>query len=83
LNLNDTLVSIIRTLIPSLVGLIISSLARIDIHLDSAALTVVADGLIIGLYYTIVRLLERWQPWFGWLLGMARQPAYGAVGEKV
>jgi len=64
----DYVASVIRTLVPIIVGTLVAN----GIEIDSEALTVV----IIGLYYSVVRLLEVNFPSAGWLLGLKGTPNY-------
>lgn len=72
--------SIVRTLVPIIVGAVIGWAVTQGIALDDQfeiALTLVITGAFQGVYYIGVRLLEQYvTPRFGWLLGVARQPAY-------
>lgn len=76
IGMSDLIVSVIRTQIPVLVGLIVIAATKVGADIDSAALAVMIDALAIGLYYTVVRALEqRWSK-AGVLLGVPRRPAY-------
>lgn len=76
--MEDTLKSVVRTLVPVVVGLIISGLATAGIELDEASLYPVIDTIFVGGYYTVVRLLESKDTRFGWLLGLPVPPHYTA-----
>ena len=72
-------VSIVRTIVPIIVGGVLAWLAARGITpLDSEMhtnLTAVLTVALSGLYYVAVRLLEVYvAPRFGWLLGLAKQP---------
>jgi hypothetical protein len=78
---NGYFVSLIRTWVPIAVGAVLAWVARkydVVIDEDTAATTVVqATGIVIGIYYAIVRLLEeKVAPGYGWLLGAAKKPVY-------
>jgi hypothetical protein len=60
--------------VPLIVGYILS--IAIFHGLDSGAVTGLVTVAITGLYYLAVRLLERVDSKFGWLLGYAAQPRY-------
>jgi hypothetical protein len=47
----------------------------------SAQTAIAVTGLVVAVYYGIVRALEMRWPWFGKLLGASKPPAY-AVTEK-
>ncbi len=72
--------SIVRTLVPIIVGAVIGWAVTTGIVLDDqfeVALTLVITAAFQGVYYVAVRLLELYvAPRFGWLLGIARQPVY-------
>lgn len=71
--------AVIRTVVPMLVTLLTSWLARNDVVVDgeSQAALVGVISLIVGTgYYTLVRELERRWPKAGWLLGSPHAPVY-------
>lgn len=71
--------SIVRTLVPIIVGGILGWLAASNIPLDpefEVTLTALLTGTFSAVYYLLVRLFERYaSPKLGWLLGSAKQPA--------
>lgn len=72
--------SIIRTVVPIVVGLVLSAPLVSGWDIDAGALEVVVTGAVTGAYYTVVRLLEEHvAPRFGWLLGLANRPAYDVI----
>ena len=72
--------SIVRTLVPVIVGSVLAWVARIGLELDpefELALTAVLTALFTAVYYIGARLLETHvTPKLGWLLGSAKQPDY-------
>lgn len=78
--MSDLLLSYIRTWVPVAVGAGLTWLGRkfgIVLPEDlSAQAAITVTGLIIALYYALVRGLETRWPWFGKLLGSAKQPEY-------
>lgn len=80
-NLNEQIISIIRTFVPVLVGQIMTWAATIGIldangEVSAALITLLTLGLTT-LYYAVVRLLEtKVSSKFGWLLGYAQAPTY-------
>ncbi len=70
--------SIVRTLVPIIVGAVIGWAVTSGITLDDqfeVALTLVITGAFQGLYYIAVRLLETYvTPKLGWLIGSPKQP---------
>lgn len=74
LNKDDLLVSLRRTLVPVIVGLVAGSF--LAGHVDPEALEKVVTGAVTAVYYLVVRLLESKMPAFGLLLGSRKQPVY-------
>lgn len=78
--MSDLVLSYIRTFVPVGVATVLTWLAsKYGIILPeemSTQLAIAVTGLVIGIYYAIVRGLESRWPWFGKLLGAARQPEY-------
>lgn len=77
--MNDIVTSIIRTVVPSIVGAVLAILAAHGINLDAQAaanLTGFLTALFGAIYYVVVRLIERQNPKAGVLLGKAKQPEY-------
>ena len=74
LSKDDLLVSLRRTLVPMIVGLIAGSFLGGYVNPD--ALDEVVTGAVTAVYYLIVRLLESKIPVFGVLLGSRKQPVY-------
>lgn len=74
LNKDDLLVSLRRTLVPMIVGLVAGSFLAGYVNPD--ALDEVVTGAVTAVYYLIVRLLESKVPAFGLLLGSRKQPVY-------
>ena len=73
--------SIVRTIVPVVVGLVITALVRLGVSIPNGLLTDVVSALITALYYTGVRFLETHAgPQWGWLLGLAKAPAYSDGG---
>lgn len=71
--------SLVRTFVPYLVGVLLTALAKLGVDIgDGTATTLVELGVSIA-WYVVFRYLEtkgnaRW----GWLLGLAKAPAYSA-----
>ena len=74
LNKDDLLVSLRRTLVPMIVGLVAGSFLAGYVNPD--ALDEVVSGAVTAVYYLVVRLLESKVPAFGVLLGSRKQPVY-------
>ncbi len=80
--MKDLQASLIRTVVPYIVGAIIAFFARHNINLDNLFaedLTNVLAVLLGSLYYLVVRILEVKLPkntWVSWLLGSPKLPTY-------
>lgn len=77
--------SILRTVVPLIVGFVVSLLVRLglDDAVDTAALTELVMLVVTAGYYAAVRALERYvDPRIGWLLGYAAQPKYATPAEQ-
>lgn len=72
--------SIVRTVVPIIVGAVIGWAVSQGIELDpkfELSLTAAITAAFQGAYYIAVRLLEKYvSPKFGWLIGLAKQPEY-------
>lgn len=76
MNPNPQLPAYVRTYIPLLVVLLGRELSKHGFNVDNELLNVVV-GIVVGAaYYAIIRALEAHKAQFGWLLGVAKQPAY-------
>lgn len=76
--MNDVILSLIRTYTPIVVGSLISWLITLGVELDpsvEAGLVTALTALLIAVYYTIARLLEKKWPAFSVLLGSKKMPA--------
>jgi hypothetical protein len=83
--LNDFVTSLIRTWVPIIVGSIIGWLAARGINIDAQAVAGLAAFLAAvfsGLYYLVIRLIERRYPGAGALLGSAKRPEYVETKPK-
>lgn len=76
--MNTLWLSIVRTLVPAIVGSVMTWLATTGLEIDPGfqpALESVLFAGFTGVYYIGARLLERYvSPRFGWLLGAAQSP---------
>ena len=70
--------SIVRTLVPIVVGWVAAFLVSVGIEPDAQLLDTLGaflSALFAALYYIVARLLEMYvTPKFGWLLGSAKSP---------
>jgi hypothetical protein len=72
--------SVVRTIVPSIVGFVMSWLATTEIVVDDSLSGNLSAALTVGfsaLYYIVVRFLEtKFSSKWGWLLGLASSPNY-------
>lgn len=71
---NDVLLSIRRTIVPIVVGMVAGSFLGPYVRPDE--LEAVVNGVISIVYYTVLRLIEARVPNVGALLGARKQPVY-------
>lgn len=81
-NLRTILPGIIRTIVPAVAAVVIAQLARVGLNLDPNQITEILEIVIMGVYYTLIRVLEARFPWVGILLGWAVQPVYDLSEPK-
>jgi hypothetical protein len=77
--MNDQIIALVRTIVPTIVGAIAAFLLTAGIELDEetkTALAVALTGLFAGGYYALVRYIASKLPWTGWLLGHPAVPTY-------
>lgn len=76
--------SLIRTVVPLIVQVVIGQLAAKGIHAGAASefIAQLVGGVIAALYYLAVRILEtRFKAVWGWLLGLPKPPTYDATAK--
>lgn len=71
--------SVIRTVVPILVGSVISWLASRGVKVDEATILPMIDAAVAAIYYAGVRALEHRFPRAGWLLGSPGAPSYSGA----
>lgn len=79
MNLGDTALSYVRTLVPVGVGFLVSWAALAGVEVDpgtQAMLISLITSVITGLYYVVFRWAEGRWPKLGWLLGYPKVPTY-------
>jgi hypothetical protein len=76
--MGDVLIGLVRTAVPAIVGTLLAWLASkgLDLTQYGNAVNAWLVPVVIGLYYTVARLLERKWPVFGLLLGAKKQAVY-------
>ncbi|MBL3699223.1 hypothetical protein [Leucobacter luti] len=75
----DVLKALVRTVVPAVVGLVLSYLAQAGLQLDAAtaeSVTLLFATIFTASYYALVRALSQRWAWFGWLLGYPTNPTY-------
>jgi uncharacterized membrane protein (DUF441 family) len=70
--------SVVRTLVPVVVGVLVTWLASKGLDVDRGQVTVLVEAVVSVAYYALVRLAEQRVPQLGWLLGVPGAPTYGA-----
>jgi len=81
MSLGDYGTSIVRTVVPFIVGTAVTAAAKYGFDLDAEALTPVATVVVGAVYYAVVRKVEENNPEIGKLLGKAAEPVYGNGGK--
>lgn len=77
--MSNFIIAIIRTVVPIIVGWVIAQLARVGLDMPAEVVAETTTNITLlaaSLYYIGVAWLERKWAWFGWLLGVARNPVY-------
>lgn len=80
-SMKDLWSSLVRTYVPIIVGALAAWLLTLGVTLDTdsqAGIIVGLTGIMQGIYYSIVRLIEKKYPKFGLLLGKEGTPSYEA-----
>jgi uncharacterized membrane protein (DUF441 family) len=76
---SDLVISLIRTWVPTGVGVAVAWLSAYGFELSPENEVAIAGGIVAAvaaLYYWAARALENRWPAFGYLLGVAKAPAY-------
>jgi hypothetical protein len=69
--------SVVRTVVPLVVGAVVAGLAKANLHIDQTALEQLIGAVVATVYYGVVRLAEEHlSPAVGWFLGWAKAPRY-------
>lgn len=88
--MNNLFTSLMRTVVPLVVGLVLGLAARVGLDLDDAEVAAAVTAGLTAVYYTVFRAVEEWAARLGvgWLrtaagvlLGWARPPQYVAPIE--
>lgn len=81
----NLLPSLIRTVVPYLVGLVVTWLTSFGVAVPEetqGALSALLAFAIGTAYYLVVRIFERRKPSVGVLLGIAKTPAYNGADQS-
>lgn len=82
---NDQFLAYLRTYVPYAIGALAAwLLATFAVKLPDEFLVALTAFAVVAAqngYYFLGRLLERWLPELGWLLGFPKQPAYTGVAD--
>jgi hypothetical protein len=81
--MSDMLKSVIRTIVPVIVGLILSAAVKAGLDIDEQTLTQIVDAAVIGGYYALIRFGESRYPAVGWFLGLPVSPQYATEHPPV
>jgi hypothetical protein len=65
-----------RTVVPVLVGIVLAQAARANLVLPAEHVAGLVEAVFITGYYALVRMIERYVPEAGVLLGAFIQPRY-------
>jgi hypothetical protein len=75
-DLRDYELSVRRTVVPVIVGIVLAQAARANLTLPADHVAGLVEAVFITGYYTVVRAVERYIPEAGVLLGAFIQPRY-------
>jgi hypothetical protein len=74
---SDIFTSVVRTVVPVVVGLLLTLAAKAGLDFDDGAVTHIVTVAVTGVYYGVVRWAEtNFGGQIGWLLGFAKKPTY-------
>ncbi len=77
--MSDLATSLIRTYVPTGVGIVVAYLTAAGVELEAGTELALSGGIVAvvtGVWYLGVRLLEARWPAFGILLGVRKTPTY-------
>jgi hypothetical protein len=81
-DLKDYELSVRRTVVPAVVGIVLASAARANLDLPAEHVTGLIEAVFITVYYSTVRLVERYVPEAGVFLGAFIQPRYTKESDE-
>jgi hypothetical protein len=77
-DLRDYELSVRRTVVPAVVGIVLAQAARANLVLPAEHVVGLVEAVFVAGYYSVVRLVERYVPEAGVFLGAFVQPRYKA-----
>ena len=77
-DLRDYELSVRRTVVPAVVGIVLAQAAKANLDLPAAHVTGLVESVFVTVYYSTVRLVERYVPEAGVFLGAFIQPRYSS-----
>ena len=75
-DLRDYELSVRRTVVPAVVGIVLAQAARANLDLPAEHVVGLVEAVFVTVYYSTVRLIERYVPEAGVFLGAFIQPRY-------
>jgi hypothetical protein len=75
-DLKDYELSVRRTVVPAVVGIVLAQAARANLTLPAEHVVGLVEAVFITVYYSLARLIEQRVPQFGIFLGAFVQPKY-------
>jgi len=75
-DLRDYELSVRRTVVPAVVGIVLAQAARANLVLPAEHVVGLVEAVFVAGYYSLVRLVERYVPEAGVFLGAFVQPRY-------
>jgi hypothetical protein len=81
-DLKDYELSVRRTVVPAVVGIVLAQAARANMTLPAEHVVGLVEAVFITVYYATVRLVEQRVPQVGLFLGAFVQPKYVEVAGE-
>jgi hypothetical protein len=75
-DLKDYELSVRRTIVPAVVGIVLAQAARANLTLPAEHVVGLVEAVFITVYYSLVRIVETRVPQAGLFLGAFVQPRY-------
>jgi len=81
-DLRDYELSVRRTVVPAVVGILLAQAARANLTLPAEHVVGLVEAVFVTVYYGVVRAVERYVPEAGLFLGAFVQPRYNGDGSE-